>query len=188
MKEVSDGNDLVVRWNWCRGGRLGGMEAQGTHDNEAGHAGGAWRPAAHNAEAGRDGWSATHHAEVKVTALWLLAAGMAAQFMWQWAPAWAQADAWNSTSAVFIVMLLGLLVASHRRSTSFVLVCCYLAALWLLTAGCSLLWLKEQWTVLPGQDQCDARFKIPLSVMSLFVGLMVLVSIRSGRGRTDPKH
>jgi hypothetical protein len=124
---------------------------------------------------------------VKATALWLLAAGMAAQFMWQWAPAWAQADAWNATGAVFIVMLLGLLAASHRRSASFVLVCCYLALLWILTAGCSLLWLKEQWEVLPGQDQCDARVKIPLSIVGLFIGLVLLIRLRGAPDAQGPK-
>lgn len=125
---------------------------------------------------------------MKVTALWLLAAGMAAQFMWQWAPTWAQADAWNATGAVFIVMLLGLLAASHRRSASFVLVCCYLAFLWFLTACCSLLWLKEQWEVLPGQDQCDARFKFPLSVVGLFIGLVLLIRLRSAPDGQGTNH
>lgn len=125
---------------------------------------------------------------MKATALGLLLAGMAAQFLWKQAPTWAQADTWNAAGAIFIVLLLGVLAASYRRFKEVVLVCCYLAVLWLLTAGCSLLWLKEQWEVLPGQDQCDARFRIPLSVMGLFIGLMVLVSIRSGRGGTDPKH
>lgn len=125
---------------------------------------------------------------MKVTALWMLLAGMAAQFMWGWAPTWAQADVWNATGAIFIAMLLGVLAVAYRRFRCLVLVCIYLAALWLLTAGCSLLWLYEQWEVLPGQDQCDARFRIPLSVMGLFIGLMVMVSIRSGRGGTDPKH
>lgn len=124
---------------------------------------------------------------MNATALWLLAAGMAAQFVWQWAPAWAQADAWNATSAVFILMLLGLLGASHRRSNSFVLVCCYLAALWILTAGCSMLWLKEQWTVLPGQDQCDSRFKFPLSVVGLFIGLVLLIRLRSAPDAKSPE-
>lgn len=125
---------------------------------------------------------------MRTTALGLLLAGMAAQFLWAWAPAWAQADVWNAGGAIVIMMLLGVLGAAYRRSPVMVLVCSYLAVLWLLTAGCSLLWLKEQWEVLPGQDQCDARFRIPLSVMGLFVGLMVLVSIRSGRGGTNPRH
>jgi hypothetical protein len=125
---------------------------------------------------------------VKTTALGLLLAGMAAQFLWAWAPTWAQADVWNAAGAIVIMMLLGVLGAAYRRSPVMVLVCSYLAVLWLLTAGCSLLWLHEQWEVSPGQDQCDARFKIPLSVMGLFVGLMVLVSIRSGRGGTNPRH
>jgi hypothetical protein len=125
---------------------------------------------------------------VKVTALWLLAAGMAAQFMWQWAPAWAQADAWNATGAVFTAALLGLLAASQRRATEFVLVCSYLAVLWLLTAGCSLLWLFEQWEVSPGQDQCDARFKFPLSVVGLFIGLVLLIRIRSAPDGQGTNH
>lgn len=125
---------------------------------------------------------------MKVTALWLLAAGMAAQFMWQWAPAWAQADAWNATGAVFTAALLGLLAASQRRATEFVLVCSYLAVLWLLTAGCSLLWLFEQWEVSPGQDQCDARFKFPLSVVGLFIGLVLLIRIRSAPDGQGTNH
>jgi len=124
---------------------------------------------------------------VKATALWLLLAGMAAQFMWQWAPAWAQADAWNATGAIFTAALLGLLAASQRRATELVLVCAYLALLWILTAGCSLLWLKEQWTVLPGQDQCDARFKFPLSVVGLFIGLVLLIRLRSAPDAKSPE-
>ena len=116
---------------------------------------------------------------MKAAALWLLLAGMAAQFMWQWAPAWAQADAWNATGAIFTAVLLGLLAASRRRATELVLVCAYLAVLWILTAGCSLLWLIEQWEVSPGQDQCDARVKFPLSVVGLFLGLVLLIRIRS---------
>lgn len=125
---------------------------------------------------------------MKATALGLLLAGMAAQFLWQWAPTWAQADSWNAAGAIYIMLLLGVLAVAYHRAKEMLLVCGYLAVLWLLTASCSLLWLKEQWEVLPGQDQCDARFRIPLSVMGLFIGLMVLVSIRSGRGGTDPKH
>ena len=124
---------------------------------------------------------------MKVTALWLLAAGMAAQFMWQWAPAWAQADAWNATGAIFIVMLLGVLAAAYRQYMCLVLVCCYLAALWILTAGCSFLWLQEQWEVLPGQDQCDARLKFPLSVVGLFIGLVLLIRLRSAPDAKSPE-
>lgn len=124
---------------------------------------------------------------MRVTALWLLAAGMAAQFMWQWAPAWAQPDAWNATGAIFIALLLGMQAATYRRVRELVLVCCYLAVLWLLTAGCSLLWLKEQWEVLPGQDQCDARWKFPLSIVGLFVGLVLLIRLRGAPGAQGPK-
>ena len=124
---------------------------------------------------------------MKVTALWLLAAGMAAQFLWAWAPTWAQADVWNAAGAIFIVALLGLLAASQRRATELVLVCAYLALLWILTAGCSLLWLKEQWDVLPGQDQCDARVKFPLSVVGLFIGLVLLIRLRSAPDAKSPE-
>ncbi len=125
---------------------------------------------------------------MKATSLGLLLAGMAAQFLWAWAPTWAQADVWNAAGAIFIVLLLGVLAAAYRSYCTLVLVCCYLGLLWLMTAGCSMLWLFQQWPVAPGQDQCDARFKLPLSVMGLFIGLMVLVSIRSTHGGTDSKH
>lgn len=124
---------------------------------------------------------------MKVTALWLLAAGMAAQFTWRWAPDWAQADVWNAQGSVLIVMLLGLMAASYRSKREFVLVCCYLGALWILTAGCSLLWLKDQWEVLPGQDQCDARVRFPLSVTGLFIGLLLLIRIRRAPDAKGPK-
>ena len=124
---------------------------------------------------------------MKATALWLLLAGMAAQFTWRQAPEWAQPDAWNTAGAIFIVMLLGMLGASYRRFSSFVLVCGYLALLWLLTAGCSLLWLKEQWEVLPGQDQCDAHVKFPLSVVGLFIGLVLLIRLRSAPDAKSPE-
>jgi hypothetical protein len=124
---------------------------------------------------------------VKTTALGLLLAGMAAQFTWKQAPEWAQPDAWNAAGAIFIAMLLGMLAASYRRFSLFALVCGYLALLWIMTAGCSLLWLKEQWTVLPGQDQCDARFKFPLSVVGLFIGLVLLIRLRSAPDAKSPE-
>lgn len=124
---------------------------------------------------------------MKATALWLLLAGMAAHFLWAWTPTWAQADVWNATGAIFIMLLLGLLGATYRRAPMLVLVCSYLAALWLLTAGCSLLWLKEQWEVLPGQDQCDARVKIPLSIVGLFIGLVLLIRLRGAPDAQGPQ-
>lgn len=125
---------------------------------------------------------------MKATALCLLAAGMTAHFAWAWAPTWAQADVWNAGGAIFIMLLLGLLAMAYRQFPVFVLVCIYLAALWLLTAGCSLLWLHEQWDVLPGQDQCDARVKKPLSVMGLFIGLVVAIMIRRAKRGQGAKH
>jgi hypothetical protein len=125
---------------------------------------------------------------VKVAPLWLLLAGMAAQFLWQWAPTWAQADAWNAAGAIFIALLLGVLAVAYHRAKEMLLVCGYLAVLWLLTAGCSLLWLKEQWEVSPGQDQCDAQFKFPLSVIGLFIGLVLLIRIRSAPDGQGSKH
>lgn len=124
---------------------------------------------------------------MKAAALGLLLAGMAVQFLWQWAPTWAQADAWNAAGAIFIMLLLGVLAVAYHRAKEMLLVCCYLAALWLLTAGCSLLWLKEQWEVLPGQDQCDARWKFPLSIVGLFVGLVLLTRLRGAPGAQGPK-
>lgn len=118
---------------------------------------------------------------MKATALGLLAAGMAARYGWKHAPEWAQADVWNASLAIFIMLVLGLLAATYRRRVEVILVCAYLALLWAFTAGCSLLWLHEQWEVLPGQDQCDARFRLPLSVMGLFVGLVIIIMIRSAR-------
>lgn len=125
---------------------------------------------------------------MKITAIGLLVVGMFARYGWQWAPEWAQADVWNADRAFYIMVLLGAIAAGYWRYKRLVLVCVYLAVLEAFTAGCSMLWLQQQWIVLPGQDQCDTRFRIPLSLMGLFLGLVILVSIRSGRRGKDPKH
>jgi hypothetical protein len=85
------------------------------------------------------------------------------------------------------MLLLGVLAVAYHQAKEMLLVCIYLTVLWLLTAGCSLLWLHEQWTVLPGQDQCDARWKFPLSIVGLFVGLVLLIRLRGAPGAQGPK-
>lgn len=124
---------------------------------------------------------------MKVTAIGLLAVGMFTVFGWKWAPEWAQADVWNASMAILAIFLLGALALAYRGYPRLVLVCCYLAVLFMFTAGCSMLWLASPLEVLPGQDQCDARFKMPLALVGLFVGLVVLVLIRSPRGGKNPK-
>lgn len=124
---------------------------------------------------------------MKQTALGLLVLGVSARYAWKAAPEWAQADAWNAHMVVFTMALLGLFAVTYRRSWQVVSVCIYLAVLYAFTAGCSILWLISPWPVLPGQDQCDAAFRLPLALMGLFLGLVVLFAIRSRRHGQDPE-
>lgn len=123
---------------------------------------------------------------MKRTALGLLALGMSARYTWRGAPEWAQADVWNAHMLLLVVALLGMFAAAYKRFRAVVAVCIYLAILFFVSAGCSLLWLHEVWPVLPGQDQCDAAADTPLSVMGLAVGLVLLFTIRSDRRGQDP--
>ncbi len=124
---------------------------------------------------------------MKITAIGLLAVGMFTVFGWKAAPEWAQADVWNASLAILVMFLLGSFALAYRRYPRLVLVCCYLIVLFMFTAGCSMLWLANPWVVLPGQDQCDARFKFPLALVGLFIGLVVLFLIRSPGGGKNPK-
>lgn len=123
---------------------------------------------------------------MKRTALALLLLGVSARYTWRGAPDWAQADVWNAHMLLLVVALLGIFAAAYRHSRAVVAVCIYLAAVFASSAACSLMWLHETWPVLPGQDQCDARLDLPLSVMGLAVGLVLLFTIRSDRRGQDP--
>lgn len=119
---------------------------------------------------------------MKITAIGLLAVGMFAGYAWKWAPQWAQADVWNASASLLVVCLLAALGIAYRRFAAMVLVCTYLVVMFSLTAGCSMHWLISQYHVQPGEDQCDASFKMPLALVGLFLGLVVLLLIRSPRG------
>ena len=124
---------------------------------------------------------------VRAVALGLLATGMAAQHLWVWTPPWAQADVWNACSALMTALLLAVLAVSYRRSSEMKWVCCYLATLYLITAGCSLLWLIAPWTVDAGQDTIDALLKMPMSIIGLFGGLVIFIRVRS-TDESRPEH
>lgn len=123
---------------------------------------------------------------MKRTALALLLLGISARYSWRAAPTWAQADVWNAHLLMLVVALLAVMAAAYMAFRAVVAVCVYLALVFAASAACSLAWLVRAWPVSPGQDQCDARLDLPLSVMGLAVGLVLLLTIRSDRRGQDP--
>lgn len=123
----------------------------------------------------------------RAVALGLLATGMAAQHLWVWAPPWAQPDVWNACSALMTALLLAMLAVTYSRSSEMKWVCCYLGTLYLITAGCSLLWLVAPWPVAAGQDTIDALLKMPMSIIGIFCGLVIFIRLRS-TDESRPEH
>ena len=115
-------------------------------------------------------------------ALALLAAGVAAQYVWRTVPANASADVWNASQAALVVVLLCVVIASVR-SGAVRFVCLLLGTWQLMTAGCSVLYLIRPWPVAPGQAQCSAALDLPLGAISGLLAL--LLAWRIYRDRED---
>lgn len=115
-------------------------------------------------------------------ALLLLAAGVAAQFLWRSAPASVSADVWNASQAALVVALLCVVIASVQ-SGAVRFVCLLLGSWQLMTAGCSVLYLIRPWSVIPGQAQCSAALDLPLGAISGLFAL--LLAWRIYRERED---
>lgn len=121
---------------------------------------------------------------MKSLALVLLLVGLCARFGWMWAPIAMQANVWNASGAIYTALLLGLLAAVFHRSEEMGLVLAYLICLQLATAGCSVAWLIEPWTPVPGEAQCDGVFNTPITLLGMYIGLMVSLAVRSSsRGK-----
>ncbi len=113
------------------------------------------------------------------TAAALLLVGGVAQYAWQHAPADAQADVWNASQALFVLLLLALVANAYR--SAWVWASAALVGAWQgLTVGCSLLWLAAPWPVQPGGEQCSARFGLPLGAIGLWL-LLLLAAAASQR-------
>ena len=109
----------------------------------------------------------------------VLLVGGVAQYAWQHAPVDAQADVWNASQALLVLLLLALVANAYR--SGWVWAAAGLAGAWqLLTVGCSLLWLAAPWPVLPGAEQCSARLDVPLGAVGLWL-LLLLAAAMSQR-------
>jgi hypothetical protein len=109
----------------------------------------------------------------------VLLVGGVAQYAWKHAAIDAQADVWNVSQSMLNLVLLALLCHAYR--SGWVWACAALVAVWqALTVGCSLLWLAAPWPVLPGQEQCSARFDVPLGAIGLWL-LLLLAAAMSQR-------
>jgi hypothetical protein len=109
----------------------------------------------------------------------LLLVGGVAQYAWKQAAIDAQVDVWNISQAMVVLVLLGMVCNAYR--SGWVWACAALVAVWqALTVGCSLLWLAAPWPVLPGQEQCSARFDVPLGAIGLWL-LLLLAAAMSQR-------
>lgn len=106
----------------------------------------------------------------------LLLVGGVAQYAWKHAPVDAQADVWNVSQALLVLLCLALLANAYR--TGWVWCAAGLVGAWqALTAGCSLLWLAAPWPARPGDEQCSARFDLPLGAIGLWLLLLLAAAL-----------
>lgn len=106
----------------------------------------------------------------------LLLAGGLAQFAWKHAPPDAQADVWNVSQALLVLVLLAGWAVRYRARLLLAVV--GLLAVWqLLTAGCSLAWLVQPWPVRPGQEACSAALDLPLGAVGLWLLLLLAAAL-----------
>lgn len=107
-------------------------------------------------------------------ALTLLLFGVAAHFAWHAAPVELQADTWNASGALFVLLLLALLASAYGSRDVWAV--CLLLGLWqLMVAGCSLLFMLAPWPVQPGQAQCSARLDFPVGLLSAWLASLLAV-------------
>jgi hypothetical protein len=116
----------------------------------------------------------------------VLLVGGVAQYAWKHAELAAQADVWNVSQALLVLLLLALVCNAYR--SGWVWASAGLVAAWqALTVGCSLLWLAAPWPVLPGQEQCSARLDVPLGAIGLWL-LLLLAAALSQRVEREGGH
>lgn len=171
--------DLQHRRGACGRGFLGVATTRRQSEHDAGTA--PHRPLQRRAAAGG--------AEVKMTphyrsvAMTLLLVGGLAQFAWRHVDPEAQADVWNASQALLVLLLLALTVNAYR--SAWVTAAAALLGCWqMLTAGCSMAWLWKPWTVHPGQEQCSAALNVPLGA----VGAWLLLLLAAGLGMENSRR
>lgn len=120
----------------------------------------------------------------KAEALALLLVGATAQWGWKHAPVDAQADVWNASQALLVLVTLAML-ANAYRCRWVLAVSALLGCLQASTAACSLAWLVRQWPVQPGDDQCDAALRFPLSAVGLWLAALLVAGLAQRRGGGD---
>lgn len=109
--------------------------------------------------------------------------GGVAQYAWKHATTDAQPDVWNVSQSMLVLVLLALLCNAYR--SGWVWAAAGLVAAWqAMTAGCSLMWLAAPWPVVAGEEQCSARFDVPLGAIGLWL-LLLLAAAMSQRTETE---
>jgi hypothetical protein len=121
------------------------------------------------------------------TALALLIVGTVLRFGWRVAPEGAQADAWNVSQALLVLVLLALVAHAYR--CAWVLRVAALLGAWQgMTVACSLAYLHRPWAVLPGQEQCDAMADAPLSMLGFWLaGLLLATTVHGAQHDASAK-
>lgn len=119
-------------------------------------------------------------AKYRGVAVALLLVGGLAQFAWPHAPADAQADVWNASQALLVLMLLALVANAYRSAWAWS-AAALLGGWQMLTAGCSLAYLARPWPVEPTQEQCSAALNVPLGA----IGAWLLLLLVAGAARAE---
>lgn len=112
----------------------------------------------------------------------LLLVGGLAQFGWHHAPEQAQADVWNASQALLVLVLLAMVASAYRSAWTWA-AAALMGAWQLMTAGCSLAFMVKPWPVEPGGEQCSAALNVPLGAIGAWLLVLAVVgAARSGGG------
>ena len=107
----------------------------------------------------------------------VLAAAAVHEFAWQLAPAELQGDV-RAVTQWPLIGLLCLALAARSRSGFVAAVAACVAVMSSTTAICSATWLAHPWPATLGEDQCSARWGVPMVLVSALCAAIALMRWR----------
>lgn len=107
----------------------------------------------------------------------VLAVASVHEFAWQAVPAGMQGDV-RAVTQWPVVALLCLAVALSQRDRFVTAVAVCVAFMSATTAVCSAAWLAHPWPATLGEDQCSARWGVPMVLVSALCAAIALMRWR----------
>jgi nitrate reductase gamma subunit len=108
----------------------------------------------------------------------LLVAWFVAHYAYRLAPVEWEADASNIGRSVATLILLAAVSIAYRSRLLWLIAFCF-AFEEAQVIGCTVMWLQEPWTMLPGMERCSEKFAIPMGAIGLAcIGVLCAMLLR----------